>query len=106
MTVFFAGGYAFGSHQSETAPAVSRTYEPVREVNAKTETEESVTVYTVILDGSNLYLYSVTDGLNTEIARRKISEGVFPADDVEMLKNGVTLDNRGDAQELFENFVS
>ncbi len=108
MTVFFAGGYVFGSHQGETVPVVRQTYEPVRAVNAETEieTEESVTVYTVILDGSDLYLYSVTNGVNSEIARHKISEGVFPAADVEMLRNGVTLDNLGDAQELFENFVS
>ncbi len=108
MTVFFAGGYVFGSHQGETAPAVRQTYEPVRAVNAETEieTKESVTVYTVILDGSDLYLYRVTDGVNNELARHKISEGVFPAGDIEMLRNGVTLDNPGDAQELFENFVS
>lgn len=107
MTAFFAGGYAFGSHKNDTVGVVEATYEPVRAVSAETEAEEEkVTVYTVIMEGSDLYLYRVTDGVNTEIARHKISEGVFPAVDVEMLKNGVTTDNLGDAQEIFENFVS
>lgn len=110
MTAFFAGGYAFGSHQGVTGGVIETTPVPAEAVSAQTETTqeetEEVTVYTVIMENSDLYLYSVTNGVNTEIARHKLSEVVFPAKDIEMLKNGVTFDNFGDAQELLENFVS
>ncbi len=111
MTLFFAGGYAFGSRKTPPAEekntvvsAAIPTGEAVK--TAGMADEEEVTVYTVIMEGSDLYLYSVTNGVNTEIARHKISEGVFPAGDMQMLRNGVTMDNLGDAQEMFENFVS
>lgn len=110
MTAFFAGGYAFGSRPSIIGHVLEATPAPAEAVSAQTETmqeeTEEVTVYTVIMENSDLYLYSVTNGVNTEIARHKLSEGVFPAKDVEMLRNGVTFDNFGDAQELLENFVS
>lgn len=108
MTLFFAGGYAFGSRSGVSKEVKITPEAAVRAVSAETTVteEKKVTVYTVIMEGSDLFLYSVTDGVNTEIARHKISEGIFPAKDMEMLKNGVTLDNLGDAQEMFENFVS
>lgn len=108
MTAFFAGGYAFGSHSNVPAGVVQETPEAVRAVSAETDEEEDeeLVVYTVIMENSELYLYRVTNGVNTEIARHKISEGIFPAKDIEMLRNGVTMDNLGDAQEMFENFVS
>ena len=112
MTLFFAGGYAFGSRKTPPAEekntvvsAAIPTGEAVKTAVTADE-EEEVTVYTVIMEGSDLYLYSVTNGVNTEIARHKISEGIFPEGDMQMLRNGVTMDNLGDAQEMFENFVS
>lgn len=108
VTLFFAGGYAVGSYKKPSEEAVVSAVTPAEDaVNAANITEEEeVTVYTVIMENSDLYLYRVTNGVNNEIARHKISEGVFPARDMEMLRNGVTLDNLGDAQEMFENFVS
>lgn len=107
MAVFFAGGYALGQRGDAVAPVAEATPGAVRAVSVEIpEDAEPVTVYTIIMENSNLYLYSVTDGVNTEMARHKISETVFPASDIEMLRNGVTFDNLGDAQELLENFVS
>lgn len=109
MTVFFMGGYAFGSYRTEPTEVVKATAEPrteeaVSAVNVR-EAEE-MTVYTVIMEDGVLYLYSVTGEERTQIASEKISESIFPKDDMEKLRNGVTTDNIGDAQELFENFVS
>lgn len=107
MAVFFAGGYALGQRGDAAVPIAEATPGAIRAVSVEIPEEaEPVTVYTIIMENSNLYLYSVTDGVNTEMARHKISETIFPASDIEMLKNGVTFDNLGDAQELLENFVS
>lgn len=108
MTLFFAGGYAVGNIKAVPEDTAASAVTPAEDTVSAPPVieEEKVTVYTVIMENSDLYLYSVTDGVNTEIARHKISEGIFPARDMDMLRNGVTMDNLGDAQELFENFVS
>lgn len=106
MTLFFAGGFALGNYRSVPEDTAVSAVTPAEDTVPAAAQEEEVTVYTVIMENSDLYLYSVTNGVNNEIARHKISEGVFPAKDMEMLRNGVTMDNLGDAQELFENFVS
>jgi hypothetical protein len=107
VAIFFAGGYAFGNYKIEGVVQSTEAPRPVEAVSAANISEaEEVTVYTVIMENGVLKLYSVTDGEKTQIAGQKISENIFPKQDIEMLKNGVTTDNLGDAQELFENFVS
>lgn len=108
IALFFAGGYAVGNIRVVPEDTMVSAVTPAEDTVSATPAreEEKVTVYTVIMENSDLYLYSVTGGVNTEIARHKISESIFPARDIDMLRNGVTMDNLGDAQELFENFVS
>lgn len=109
MAVFFMGGYALGGYKGEPTGVVQATIAPEKPeaVNAvNIEEAEEMTVYTVIMENGVLKLYSVTGEENTLLGSEEISENIFPREDIEMLKNGVTMDNIGDAQELFENFVS
>lgn len=108
MTLFFIGGFALGTYESAPQGVIQATDTPkqksVSAANVR-ETKET-SVYTVIMEEKALNLYRVTGGKYTLLAYKNISESVFPKNDVIMLKDGVTFDNLGDAQEMFENFVS
>lgn len=109
IAVFFMGGYALGGYNKDVTGVVQATVSPgygeaVNAVNI--EEAEEMTVYTVIMENGILKLYSVTGGVSTLLGSEEISENIFPREDIELLKNGVTMDNIGDAQALFENFVS
>ena len=109
IAVFFMCGYAFGNYKIEPADVAVATYEPVSEaaVNAvKMDEKEEVTVYMVLMENDVLNLYSVNGGEKILLGSEKISANIFPREDIEMLKNGITTDNLAEAQELFENFVS
>ncbi len=109
MTLFFIGGFALGTYKSEPEGVVQATDTPKQNSvvsAANIENTKEMSVYTVIMEDKSLNLYRVTGGEYTLLAYKNISEKVFPKNDVTMLKNGVTFDNLGDAQEMFENFVS
>lgn len=109
MTLFFIGGFALGTYKREPEGVVQATDTPLQNSvvsAANIENTKEMSVYTVIMEDKSLNLYRVTGGEYTLLAYKNISEKVFPKNDVTMLKNGVTFDNLGDAQEMFENFVS
>lgn len=108
MTLFFIGGFALGTYKSAPQGVIQATDMPKQNSVSAANIEETkeTSVYTVIMEEKALNLYRVTGGKYTLLAYKNISESVFPKNDVIMLKDGVTFDNLGDAQEMFENFVS
>lgn len=104
MVLFFFGGYTMGGLRSEKMVAVSATPEPVNVPVAVSGPQKAR--YELILENSELFLYK-RDGDSSELLySHPIIENVFPREDVEELKNGVSFDNLDDAQSLLENFVS
>lgn len=98
---FFFGGYAMGNMRGDNVVLV--TPEPARAVEAIAPEHN---IYYLILEDGSLNFYSISDGEKTLVAGEKISADIYPSDDIDDLKNGVTFDNIEDAQALFENFVS
>lgn len=108
MVMFFWGGYAFGSYRREPVGVVAATSAPKEEAVSVSNIQEQgeKTIYKVVVEDGVLCLYEITGGEKKKIADEEISENIFPRDDMERLKNGIMTDNLGDAQSLFENFVS
>lgn len=99
--IFFAAGYGVGMRTgggliSEPIPA-----------QAVAETDGGNTCsYHVILENDEIKLYS-DSGIDTKlISSEKISTASFPKQDIELLKNGITVPTLDDAAELLENFLS
>ena len=109
MTLFFCGGFALGAYKSRPQTIETKTDEVSQKSVvgvANISNDREKTVYTVIMEEASLNLYRITGNNYTLLAYKNISERVFPKSDITMLKDGVTFSNLGDAQEMFENFVS
>ena len=110
VTVFFLGGYAFGSRTNTETVTVSVTVTPaprvISEGEPKKTGEESRRSYTVIIENGRLCLFKEENNERTLISSEEISENIYPAADIRELKAGINFDSMEKAQELFENFVS
>ena len=97
VALFFGGGYAIGRiGVSDSVPTPMPTVAAVEEVNAN---DVKTTVYEVKVENGLLQI-------NKCVGDNKISENVFPSEDIDELKKGVEFDNLDEAQQMFENFVS
>lgn len=64
------------------------------------------TVYEVKIENGLLQINKCVGNNKTQFWVKKISENVFPSEDIDELKKGVEFDNLDEAQQMFENFVS
>ncbi|MCH5212227.1 MAG: hypothetical protein J1G06_04365 [Oscillospiraceae bacterium] len=104
--VFFLGGYYTGFksggsiiNESAAEAIVPAAAAPVAETNLPQQ-------YRVILEDSELRLYSDENGISRLISSKEISENSFPTRDVAVLKEGVTFNRTQDALTFMENFLS
>ena len=104
--VFFLAGYyagfKSGGHivpESTAEAIVPAAAAPAAETNIPQQ-------YRVILEDSELRLYSDENGLSRLISSTEISEVSFPTRDVALLKGGVTFNRTQDALTFMENFLS
>lgn len=100
--LFFFGGYAVGNMGSKK-DIVLVTPEPVKAADAAISGKQT---YRIVLENGELNFYSIQNGEEHLITSEKISENIYPGDDIADLTNGVNFDNIEDAQAMFENFVS
>lgn len=103
VVIFFAGGYAIGRVGTNNNKTVSENTFEAEQASVSNVRE---TVYEVKLENGTLRLSECTGESEMLISSEKISENVFPSDDVYELKEGVKFDTLEKAQSLFENFVS
>lgn len=92
--LFFAGGYAIGGISAKGGGEES------------VETASTARVYFLSLEAEMLNLYRISGGEREVMASERITETIYPSDDIRELKNGITFDNLSDAQAVFEDFVS
>lgn len=106
VALFFFGGYAMGGRTVENEPLPIISAEPA-EPAAKTGTvQEPRTGYELIAEDEMLRLYRIDGAKRDMAAQEQISLELFPYEDRETLKEGVFFDELGEAQAMFENFVS
>ena len=110
IALFFAAGYGAGTvngrnRAREDFVKVQKT-ELEEVLNASAEAEEEIPEYTVILENNRLIVYESADGKKTKLTECKISESVYPKEDIYELRAGMVFDNKNDAMAMFENFAS
>ena len=110
VTIFFFGGYAFGSREGEKElvfDAPEPTVQAAVQAAAVKETDEEEKIfYTVIIQNGRLCLFKDDGGSRTLVSSDEISENIYPSADIAELRKGIEFDSMEKAQELFENFVS
>ena len=104
--VFFLGGYYTG-FKSGGSIINESTAEAIVPAAAAPAAETILPQqYRVILEDSELRLYSDENGISRLISSEEISEGSFPTRDVAVLKEGVIFNRTQDALTFMENFLS
>ncbi len=110
--LFFTAGFTFGAYK-ERGKALSdfkqlAAAEPTASADAAAASASlgEKTEYSVILEDGMLSVYESVNGHKTAIAGHKISEDVFPKDDISALKSGMTFSDKNEAMAMFENFAS
>lgn len=105
VALFFSGGYALGKIGAKE----NNTSTPMPTMNAvaaNADSEVKSPVYKVIAEDGVLKIYRCIGDEKTVITSEKISESVFPTEDIEELRKGVEFERLEGAQQMFENFVS
>ncbi len=102
VALFFGGGYALGRMGVKEEVEPTPTMSAVEVLEAEIETPE----YELIIEEGVLKIYKCIGESKTIVMSEKISENVFPKEDVEELKKGVRFERLEQAQQMFENFVS
>ena len=103
VALFFATGYALGKRNTEPVS------EPTVEDSSVTVTGDSVVeapTYEVIYEDGEIKINKCIGDMRETITSEKISEKVFPPDDISELKKGVNFERLEAAQQMFEKFVS
>ena len=104
--VFFLGGYYAGFKSGGSVIIESAAEEIIPAAAAPAAETNIPQQYRVILEDSELRLYSDENGLSRLISSEEISEVSFPTRDVALLKEGVTFNRTQDALTFMENFLS
>lgn len=105
IALFFSGGYALGRRGAESdAPVPEATAYPAW-TEEKTE-NTAAPEYEVIIEDEVLKIYKCIGKSKSVVTSEKISERVFPPQDIAELREGVRFERLEEAQQLFENFVS
>lgn len=103
VAIFFAGGYAIGRVGTTDTEALSKKTIEAEQASVNDVREM---MYEVRLENGTLRLSELVGESEILLLSEKISENIFPGEDVRELKEGVKFDNLEQAQSLFENFVS
>ena len=110
VALFFAAGYGAGviNGRNRAREDFTEQYiiKPTDAVNTSALADEILPEYTVILENGSIIVYESEDENKTKLTECKISESVYPAEDVAALKNGMIFDNKNEAMAMFENFAS
>lgn len=83
------------THISANTPSPAPVYTP-----------EPIEYYRINLNASKLEMYKIKGEDVIEIREEEVAEDIFPADDIEMLKQGVQTENYETALSIWENFIS
>ena len=105
MILFFMFGYLIGRSNAEKRFNAQAENTPVRSVSSPTLVPE-IDFYSVKIDGDLLLLSRINPNGEEVIYSIEISESIFPPEDIEELKNGVTFSNISEAHAFMENFAS
>lgn len=105
MILFFMFGYLIGKSNAEKRFHTQADNTPIRSVSSPTLVPE-MDFYSIKLDGELLLLSRVDPSGEEVIYSIEISESIFPPEDIEELKNGITFSNISEAHAFIENFVS
>ena len=105
IALFFFSGYALGRREINDEgmfpePTVYTAWS-LQETGERRSPE-----YEVIIEDGFLKIYKCIGADKTIIMSEKISESIFPRQDIKELKDGVRFDRLEAAQQMFENFVS
>lgn len=101
VAIFFCGGYALG--RKNTEPVVLYDENTAVEVNSDNVNDVS---YEVKIEDGILSINERRGDDRKMLLSEKISESIYPKDDISELKTGIEFDTLDKAQSLFENFVS
>ena len=110
----FIFGWMIGSSTIEDDPIednnivfTESTEQRITEEEAtETIAEEISPTYCIISEDNSIYLYEVKDGDKSVIASQEIEIELLPADDVEMLENGIESEDYSAAISIWEGYVS
>ncbi len=104
--MFFGAGFFVGT-LTNPKPVVSRTVSKneLMSVSMPATITEKLQ-YSVKLQGDELSLLRITQDGEEMIYSIKISQNMFPKDDIEQLKEGIECENIDEARALIENFSS
>ena len=104
--LFFSVSFVFG--RSALEKKLPEPTEKPEEVTIETSADagERVPYYLVKSEGGEVIIYKCIGNIRHALASEKISESVFPKEDMDELRNGVRFDRLEGAQQMFENFVS
>lgn len=75
-------------------------------VETSADAGERAPYYLVKSEDGEVIIYKCIGNIRHALASEKISESVFPKEDMEELRRGVRFDRLEGAQQMFENFVS
>lgn len=106
VALFFGGGFAIGRIGMESSDTSSVPEPTVYAVETAGENVIQAPVYEVIIEDGVLKINICIGDDKTTVASEEISEDIFPASDMEELKEGVVFERLEQAQQMFENFVS
>lgn len=104
MLIFFMLGYFIGkiNHTTNTAAIPTATTTPV----SAPALIPDLDLYCVKIKDSSLILYKVSPNEEEILYKLEISEGIFPPEDIEDMKRGITFSNISEAQSFIEDFSS
>ncbi len=108
--LFFAAGCAVGlSSGRKISRGLLEEYssaEPTAAINASAGAQTEETEYAVVLNNGILAVYEMKNDTKVKITEHKISEAVYPKDDIDELKKGMVFSDKNAAMAMFENFAS
>ena len=104
--LFFMLGYFWGI-TSKPASRKSDYSEQIGIQSAALPTlSPTVDMYRLKISENKLILFKIEPDKSEEVYSIQISEDIFPPEDIESLKKGITFTNIYDAHTFIENFVS
>ena len=110
IAVFFAAGYGAGMvnglNRAREEITEQRTEATEEALNVSAKAEEDAPEYSLVLENGRLIIYEIENENKTELNKCKISESVYPKEDITALKSGMVFDDKNAAMAMFENFAS
>ena len=73
---------------------------------AKSPADDDAPEYVVCLEDSTVILYSITDGIRTQIDSVEIDTSYYPGEDIKSLTSGIPAYNIDEGFRILENFAN